>query len=331
MRSISLRSVVTLSLLVLLLAACGPGAADGDDVSAGPLRLAVTGGIPPDVTAHHYWYSEEAGFFEEAGVEVEVIPVSDDQISLRGLAAGEFDVTETGCTAAMQAIEVGAPIRFIGAIEDKLDYGLVAVRDITRPSDVEGRALGVSAPGAISFQVPKLLVESDGGDFDNVEVVSVGGSSSRAEALITGTIDAGVVNSVWVARLGAYDHLHTVADATSLDLLFSCIITTTDMIENRPDDLKAFLVGSLEGARWGLENTAEAIEISMSLLPELEPELVSATVNSFAERGYWNVTGIIDPATWSFTNATMVEAGDLIEPLDYDQYVNTSLLEESSE
>jgi ABC-type nitrate/sulfonate/bicarbonate transport system substrate-binding protein len=142
-RSTSVRPTISLSLLLLFLAACSPGA---DEESAGPLRLAVTGGIPPDVTAHHYWYSQEAGFFDQAGVEVEVIPVSDDQISLRGLAAGEFDVTETGCTAAMQAIEVGAPIRFIGAIEDKLDYGLVAARDISRPRELEGRALGVSAP-----------------------------------------------------------------------------------------------------------------------------------------------------------------------------------------
>ncbi len=325
MRSISFRSVVFLTLLALLLAGCSTGAAD--EQNTGPLRLAVTGGIPPDVTAHHYWYSQEAGFFDDAGVAVEVIPVSDDQISLRGLAAGEFDVSETGCTAAMQAIEVGAPIRFIGAIEDKLDYGLVAVSDITRPSDLEGRALGVSAPGAISFQVPKLLIESDGGNFDNVEVVSVGGSSSRAEALINGTIDAGVVNSVWVARLGAYEQLHTVADATSLDLLFSCMITTTKMIEERPDDLRGFLKGALDGARWGLENPNDAIEISKTLLPELEPELISATVNSFAARQYWNTTGIIDRGTWQFTNGTMVDAGDLIQPLDYDQFVDSSLLE----
>lgn len=327
MRRITLRSIVYLLLLVVLQVACSPGTANGDGENTGPLRLAVTGGIPPDVTAHHYWYSEEAGFFDQAGVQVEIIPVSDDQISLRGLAAGEFDVSETGCTAAMQAIEVGAPIRFIGAIEDKLDYGLVATNEITRPSELEGRALGVSAPGAISFQVPKLLVEADGGDFDNIEVVSVGGSSSRAEALITGTIDAGVVNSVWVARLSEYDYLHVVADATSLDLLFSCIITTEQMIENRPDDLRAFLKGALDGARWGMENTAESIEVSKTLLPELEPELISATVHSFAARGYWNVTGIIDRTTWDFTNKTMVDAGDLIDPLDYDEFVSTDFVE----
>jgi NitT/TauT family transport system substrate-binding protein len=330
-RRITLRSIVYISLLIFVLAACSPAASDGDGESGGPIRLAVTGGIPPDVTAHHYWFSEEEGFFDDAGVEVEIIPVSDDQISLRGLAAGEFDVSETGCTAAMQAIEVGAPLRFIGAVEDKLDYGMVAVRDITSPSETEGRALGVSAPGAISFQVPKLLVEADGGDFDNVEVVSVGGSSSRAEALINGTIDAGVVNSVWVARLGDYDHLHVVADATSLDLLFSCIITTEKMIEERPDDLRAFLKGVLDGAKWGLTNTAEAMQISESLLPELEPALITATVNSFADRGYWNTTGIIDRSTWDFTNTTMVDAGDLIESLNYDDFVVTDLLEDSSE
>ena len=319
------KNMCLLGLATLVAAVCSPVGS-----AAEPLRLAVTGGIPPDVTAHHYWYSEEKGFFSKAGVTVKIIPVPDDQISLRGLAAGEFDVSETGCTAAMTAIEVGAPFRFIGAIEDKLDYSMIAVQDITKPSDLKGRSLGVSAPGAISYQVPKLLIEQDGGDFDSVKIVAVGGSSSRAKALINGTIDAGVVNSVWVARLAKYDNLHTIADATSLNLLFSCIITTEQMLKERRADLVAFLIGSLKGAKWGLDNPDQASSISQTLLPELDKKLVSSTVQSFADRKYWNVSGVIDKPRWDFTNVTMVKSGDLVDAVQYDKYVDTDVLKEAS-
>ncbi len=305
-------------LAVVLLA----GAVASEAQKPDALRLGVAGGVQPDVVSHYYWYAQSQGYYRKQGLDLTILPLQDDQVSIRALLAGEVDVAGCGCSAVLRAMEVGAALKIVGVIENRLDYTLIAKSDVKSPKDLAGRSLAVSAPGAISYQVPKLMIEAAGGDFRAVRVVSLGGTSSRAQALLVGSVDASVLTSLWVERLKSAETLHPIADATQIDLLSSCAATSDPVLREKRAAIERFLAAAIKGAQWGMGNPDKAAAESGKLLPDLKdgPRLLGATLKSFAAKKYWNTDAVISKASWDFTVKTLVESGDLKTPPSFEKY-----------
>ena len=314
--------------LAIILAACSPGGAAAP-ASAGPVSLGQLkvglGTAPPDPTAHFLYYAQQAGFYKSRGLDVVISPFSGDQTALRALASGDVDLEWTGCAAAMNAIEVGAPLRIISAFNPAIDYLLVVQKGIASPKGLVGKSLGVSQPGAVSFSVPKLMIQGDGGDFSKGSVVALGGSSARVQALIAKKIDAAVLNSSFAERTKAYDYLTVIADGVKAlpDYLYACEVTTEKVLAARRPALQAWVTGTMEGVRWFYDHVAEATAISQKLLPDTAPAEIAAGVKAFAEKRYWNESGVLAEKAWAFTTKAAQDSGDLKGPLDYAKYVVT--------
>lgn len=294
-------------------------------------KLVVSlGTAPPDPTSHYFYYTLEQGFFKEQGLDVEILPLKGDLNSIRAVASGEADVGWTGVTPVFVANAVGADFKVISCFAPNIDYFLVAATDIKRPKDLEGRNLGVSTPGAVSHEVPKLLVEADGGDPAKVNVVSIGGSSSRIAALVTKDIDGAVLNAVFARKAQEYDHLHFVTDAAQLlpDFMYSCEIASGRTIKERPEALQAFVQAVSNGIKWAYEHPDEATAVTQKVLPDQDKDMLAFGVSEFMAKKYWNASGKLRKEAWNFTQSRAVEAGDLKAAQPYEDWVVTTFVDQ---
>lgn len=294
--------------------------------SVGTLKFGLAAGNPPDPTSHYFQWAQQNGMYAKRGLTLDIQLINDDQTSLRGLAAGEYDVTLTGCVAAMAAMANGAPLRVISGVSDRLDYQLIANTDISRPKELEGKNLGVSAPGSVSFSVPKLMIEADGGDFSKVNVVQAGGSSARVQALVAKKVDAAVLSSSFVSRTNTYNYLHSIGDATKQlpDFLFACQVTRDNVIQTRKAALQAFVTSIVEAGRWGIQHPDQAAVISEALMGDTPKEETAAAIKTYSDNQYFNVAGAIRREAWDYTLKASMASGDVKQAVAFDTYVDPS-------
>lgn len=303
--------------------------ADQQPKSLGKLVVSL-GTAPPDPTVHFMYYALEQGFFKANGLDVEILPLKGDLNSIRAVASGDADVSWTGISPVFEANERGASFKVISCFAPRIDYILVGRTDIKSPKELEGRNLGVSTPGAVSHEVPKLLMEEDGADPAKANVVAIGGSSSRIAALISGDIDAAALNALFAKRAEDYDYLHYITDAGQMlpDYLYSCEIASAPMIKERPEALQAFVQALSEAIKWAYANPDGATAITQKVLPDDDKELLAYGVNQFIQKHFWNETGKLRPEVWQFTQEQAVKAGVLDETQAYDEWVVTTFVDQ---
>ena len=315
----SKRLVVALSAFVLVLPVMLAGTAQGQ---ANKIFAAI-GTAPPDLTLQTYHFARENGFYQAEGIEVELTAYNGDATAMRALTAGEADIAAIGLAIPLKAIEVGAKVKVVFASSPKMDYLLIAQKGITSAKGLEGKNVGVSGPGAVSYQVPLLMVKAAGGDPGKVNFVSIGGSAARTLALIGKKIDGGVLNTSFASRTAKYDYLHSIGDA-ALDLpnfIYVVEVASEKAIQQKRAAIQAFTTATLRGARWAMQNPEAAMLISQKILPDVAKDEIASGLRHFAKTEYYNVNGALRKEAWDFTVDELVKGGEIKQRLNYSDHV----------
>ena len=285
--------------------------------------VAAIGTAPPDLTLQTYHFAEANGFYKAEGIEVKLDAYNGDATAMRALTAGEADIAALGLAIPLKAIEAGARVKVVFASAPKMDYLLVAQKGIASAKDLEGKNVGISGPGAVSYQVPLLMIKAAGGDPSKAQFVAVGGSAARTLALIAKKIDAGVLNTSFASRTTKYDHLHAIGDAARdlPNFIYVVEIATERTIQQKRAALQAFVTGTLRGARWAMQNPDAAMLISQKVLPDVAKDEIAAGLRHFSETQYYNVDGLLRKEAWDFTVDELVKGGEIKQRLNYNDYV----------
>jgi len=315
----SKRLVMALRALVLVLPVLLSGNAEGQ---LGKIAVAIST-LPPDLTLQTYYFAQEKGFYKAEGLEVQLTAYNGDATAIRALAAGEADVAATGLAIPLKAIEAGSKLKVVLAVAPKMDYLLIAQKGINSAKDLEGKNVGISGPGAVSYQVPLLMVKAAGGDPNKVQFVAVGGSAARTLALIAKKIDGAVLNTSFALRTYKYDHLHSIADAAQAlpNFIYLVEVASERTIQQKRAALQAFAIGTLRGARWAMQNPEAAILISQKILPDVAKDEIAAGIRAFSKSQYYNVDGLLRKEAWDFTVEELVKGGELKQRLNYNDHV----------
>src|SRR5207237_943488 len=202
----------------------------------------------------------------------------------------------TGATPTMVAAASGTRVRIISSPSPRLDYYFVVQRDVRDFKDMEGRNLGVSAPGAQSAIIPRTMLKNHGADVDRVNVVGVGSDSARGQALIGKTIDGAVLNTmVTVATTRQAPELYIIGGAgAALDAADSAhaIISQTGTLQSDPDLLQSAVASLIESCRALQSDRARFVAFAKSQ-PSLPSDAVEAAHDLLAksEQPYYGVDG----------------------------------------
>jgi NitT/TauT family transport system substrate-binding protein/putative hydroxymethylpyrimidine transport system substrate-binding protein len=165
--------------MLLLLLAVSASAGCSDDGPQDELTLALDFQPNP---AHAGIY----GALRE-GSDLEVRVPSSSTDSLKLLGAGRADVAVVDIHDLGLARQTGRELVGIGALVQRPLAAVIARAGIRRPSDLEGRRVGVTGL-ASDEAVLRAVVEADGGDFGRVDRVTIG--FSAVPSLIAGRVDA---------------------------------------------------------------------------------------------------------------------------------------------
>jgi putative hydroxymethylpyrimidine transport system substrate-binding protein len=241
-------------LPLVLLAACG---GDGDAREA---TLALD--FQPNAVHAGIFAAQRAGPDGPGGVDLNVRVPGASTDSLKLLAAGRADMAVVDIHDLGLARARGRDVVGVGALVQRPLAAVIArAGEVRRPRDLEGRRVGVTGL-ASDEAVLRAVVESDGGDPDEVETITIG--FSAVPNLIAGRVDAVVsfwnVEGVALRRRGIRTKEFRVDDFGAPRYPELVLAVERDTLEQRRSLVDDVLVALTAGTRSALANRPAAVD-----------------------------------------------------------------------
>lgn len=260
-------------LAVFLLAACQQNEpAENDDLASVELILDWV----PNTNHTGLFVAEEMGYFEEAGVDVTIRrPPEGGGTGLVGSGDAEFGIGFQDTIAAPFA--QGLPVTAVAAIIDHNTSGILSREDagIESAADMSGNSYGTwNEP--IETAIVEHIVEEDGGNFDEVELVPNQADNSVV-GLANEMFDSAWIYYAWDGVMAEYQDVPTnyfnLSDISpELDFYSPIIIANNDYLANEPEQAAAVVQAIKKGYQYTMENPEEAVDILIENAPELEDQ-----------------------------------------------------------
>lgn len=243
----------------LLLSGCAGGqtAAEDDTTADGAgeqeLReLTVVLDWYPNALHAFLYQAEQAGYFAEEGLTVNIQSPAGVNDAMSMVAAGKADIGLYYQQDVIQArVEQGVPVKSIAAVvQAPLNIILsLKEKDITEPADLAGKTVGYAGT-ELSEALVHSIMQQSGQDPSSVELIDVG--FDLMSSMVTGNVDATIgclVNhEVPQMEKEGFEVNYFFPDDFGVPQYYEGIfLANDDMIENEPDVLAGFLRGCQKG------------------------------------------------------------------------------------
>lgn len=278
---------------------------------------------PPSLESITPYVAIEKGFFKKYGLDAEVVEFRGDATHVKALLSGDIDMSiNMGATEGMVSAAKKAPIRLWVVVNPTTPYHFVARKEAgtTLPALV-GKNVAVSGIGAISYHIPRIVLERSGVDPEKLKYVAVGSPADRFKALIAGKVDATVVTNTEVAKLASYPEIVDLVNVPKVvpEIPYEFGMAREDYIQKNTDTLYKLAKAIIETNRWIIANKGGTLEVARKILPDESPEVLSKTYD-LADPRLWGVNGDITEASYNYTVEFLKKVGYLESPMPYKQF-----------
>ena len=259
--------------VVMLATACGggsggdEGAAVPDAAGAEPLRLGYS--------AWPGWYpwavAEEAGIFEELGVEVELVFFSDYLSSLDALAAGQIDANSQTLSDTLVSVSAGSDQRAVLVNDNSAGNDAIIVDESIRSiEDLAGRTVAAEV-GVVDHFLLLQGLRTVGLTEEDIDFRGLP-TDAAAAAFASGEVDAVGVFAPFTLQALERPGSRVLFDSADFPgTIPDLLVTTASVVESRADDVQKVV----DAWYATLEHLEEEREASLEILAEaaeLTPE-----------------------------------------------------------
>ena len=245
----------------------------------------------PNTNHTGIYVADEKGFFEDAGLNVEIIqPPEDGAEVLVASGKAQFGVSFQDSLAPAFVGEDPLPITAVATILQHNTSGIVsrAGEGMDSPKGLEGKRYATWDMDVEKATIRDVM-KRDGGAFDKVELIP-STVTDEVSALKSSSVDAIWIFYGWagvaceVADL-EIDYFEFADIDPVFDYYTPVIIGNNAWMEENPETAKAFLSALSKGYTYAVENPTDAADILMHAVPELKSnsELVYASQEYLAK------------------------------------------------
>ena len=252
------------------------GAAEKDGMTTATIKLDfLLGG------KHAPWFvAAEKGFYAKRGLNPKIQAGTGSADTVKAIAAGLADFGYADLTTTIVARSRGSQVQAVAQL------GYVATTILWREDspiktlkDLEGKSFAIS-PGQAQWYLMPAFSRINNIDFKSIKI------QETAPALQPAALVAKKVDFILMFR-ASNDEVAEIAAAkqgmklkrvylkdNGLDIYGSSLIVKEDDVKKRPDMIRAYVEGTMEGLRYVREHQDEALAILLKQKPELDRDLM---------------------------------------------------------
>ena len=224
-----------------------------------------------NVQSAGYVMADAKGFYNDVGLDVDIMPGGPNLNSTAMVAAGQNTFGTNDISAVLFGEAEGMEFAVVGACFQKNPAGLLSLAEtgIKEPKDLEGKTLAYNEGGPWSYT--QAMLAKSGVDMSKVNTVVIMGN----EVLMSGRVDAKtafVVNEPIALELQGYPTATLVAADYGVNAYAETIFTTASYAEEHPDIVEAFMQATAKGWAYAFDHPEEAVDAVLAINGELDPE-----------------------------------------------------------
>jgi NitT/TauT family transport system substrate-binding protein len=240
---------------------------------------AVTGGFV------HLYSALDYGIFEKYGLKCEHIYIRGSSPALSALASDQVQFTYGAADGSLPGLATGVEAKFIASPLVKLPYVMVARKEIRRPEDLKGKAIGVTRPGDLSARLSRQVVKKFGMTTDDVTIHPIGGSQQeRYQAMVADVVQAILVTPPLDAR-AKHDGFNVIYRLIDLDIpfIYSSLLTSHKMLRERPETVQRMVAALAESVYFVEKNPDKAKAAIAKAMRVKDEEALQSSYNVYAK------------------------------------------------
>jgi ABC-type nitrate/sulfonate/bicarbonate transport system substrate-binding protein len=230
-------------------------------------------------------YAAEMGFFEKAGLDVTLEPLSNGAAIAAGVASGSIDIGISNVIAIETAHEKGLPFVVVTPGSDNIgslpSNTLIVAKNspLRNAADLNGKIIGTTPLHGIGDLMISAWIDKNGGDSSTVKFIEI--PFPQAEALVTqGRADASLSVEPFITLSKSDTRMFGNVFAVLPDgYLITASFANASWAQAHPALIARFAAVMKETADWANKNQAKSAEI-LAKYAKLDPNLVKQTIRS---------------------------------------------------
>jgi NitT/TauT family transport system substrate-binding protein len=300
---------------------------------AEPFRIIVTHLEPPLVPNSVMDLALELGYFEREGVSVELVRVQQTPSAISALLSGEGEMANVGVDTVLQ-LKVQGQDSFVAVLSPNksLPFIIASKSEFQSITDLKGHSFGVGRIGSLDHSLSSKVIEDAGVSMKDVDLVSLGQPSVRAQALMAGKIDATTVSiGTWMS----------IADKRGLKILVpsdqyyeaapvmsKINIMPKSVLSERRSEVMGVIRALIKISRDFDANPEDWAKAMAPYATSLSEEDLKQLAKSFS--GSWSVNGGLNKEALSYTSDWLFKTEDFkgADPVMLSDWVDFTPVDE---
>lgn len=328
----------TIAILCLVLAIASGFASGSNENKDGSGLIDVKLGYMPNlISASLAAIGDAEGYFEEYGLDAELVKFTSGPPEFAAMAAGDLDAGIIGHGAHLLAIQGQAEIFYFECLGNSDKVMTRTDTGIKTAADLKGKTIA-AVLGTSSEALLNLTLQSAGLNQSDVKIVSMD-QNGAATALIAGQVDAAAIWSPLTVTVS--DTLGDKAVVVSSIGDFAdkapspgSWITSAKMIKEHPEVIEALTKAFLKASNFRATNIEKTAEYVARLIgtdtSEVMKEVQTAKWFTADEIYEFVTNGSVDE-WYSAEQQMFIDAGQLAEKVPNETYFDKSFIIECYE
>lgn len=276
------------------------------DKGNGKTNLSFVLDYTPNTNHTGLYVAQDQGYFDDEGLSVDLMqPPEDGSDALIGAGSAQMGITAQDTIGNSLSSSQPLPVTAVAALIQHNTSGIMsrAADGITHPAAMMNHRYATwNMP--VEQATIKDIVEADGGDYSQVELVPYDVDDDLAG------LKANLFDSVWVFEGWAcqnaivqkydYNYFSFMSIDSVFDFYTPVIAVNDDFAHDNPQTVVAFLRAAKKGYTYAIDNPDAAADILCKAVPELDADLVHQSQSYLAEQYVADASdwGVIDPSRW---------------------------------
>lgn len=273
-----------------------------------------------NVQSAGYVMAKEKGFYEESGLEVDIMPGGPNLNGTALVASGANTFGTTDVSQVLAGDAQGMDLIMVAACFQKHPAGVISLAEsgITKPEDLKGKKLAYNEGGP--WVLTKAMLAKAGVALEDIELVV----SPSTELLVNKSVDAKTgftVNEPIAIELQGYPTSIMLPSDYGVQTYAEVIYAKRDYVTQNPDIVRRFVEATIKGYDYAYANQEETVAAIVALNDQLDPAQQAEQLNRqepFVYTEYTKANGAcaMDGQIITDSNAMLIEFGGLETSVD---------------
>jgi NitT/TauT family transport system substrate-binding protein len=296
------------------------------------LRLAYAGWEIGTAVAY---VGVDSGLFKKQGLEIEELPIRDTlSAGVQSLIGVDLLIGFGNPLGVLQPVASGADITVIGSHVSFDQYGMGVGSAIGALRELKGKKVGVSALGARSDLIARVMLRRAGLDpTKDVEMVAAGLAPARAMALSKDLVQGAPLSqdvATEAQKLGI-----KILEMKSVPVVTDLLITTRGFIKREEETVRRFMRGYAAAIQYFVSKRSESLAILKKYFPGNQGVGVDAMYDAFSaqlrplpELNNEAIQALVDVGAAVDQRTKTLKPADIVEPRFFDELKASKFLKD---